>query len=472
MEWLFKCAKESSDFEIRQAARKIKEKIKSENLEVSDTVKSLWEELQNEQVESSERRQESPRELKYFLLKVIKNLEYNVVNQKKFTQISLNNFINKSNHRELAETLKIGFDSTDNYLETTFKLIEELYDEDLNALAKKVVYLFQQQEIEIPESVWEKWYQDQTLQINQSALSENSRKEETNNVLLTTLCSFTQQMSLKESLKSLSHEMSEGLKRCEFQTVKWTNDDITSQVVSFFDKDKILTDSKNEPDKKHINVKIKSFTHVNVKNRKAEFFRDKQRVDESVEQFGERLLNYLKDLCIQDKKELEKHLTEVFIDGVSKSIKILIISDSSLNFKEVWEKAKKIEKCIQYQEESGIAINESKSAKTNRGYQKFYFDENAFRKPTCQFCGKSHYTTNCYQWNIFQENNKDNCKSNRKYPSRQSKSKTDRRVTFSPQRYINSKNNLTLERRESRRAIKCNKCYGFGHFANKCNINK
>ncbi|CAF1004147.1 unnamed protein product [Brachionus calyciflorus] len=274
MEWLFNYAKESNDLEIRNEAQKTIEKLKTDKFIVSDRVKSLWVDFlftNSEQAKLSvktgdrsedslktEDKSDQRREAKDFIGKVLKNLEYNVINQQKFNQLSLDNFINKSDNRELAGKFDIGVDSTDYYLETAFKLIENIDDTNLNNTAFKVVRWLQQREISIPETVWEKWYLetfDDDLQVTESG-SDESSKNEANKALLTTLCSLTKQMSVNkpiriETLRTSSQDVTEWFERFESQTVKWDSDDRASQVVSFFEdmafeKYKIMTDGKND----------------------------------------------------------------------------------------------------------------------------------------------------------------------------------------------------------------------------------
>ncbi|CAF1053362.1 unnamed protein product, partial [Brachionus calyciflorus] len=80
------------------------------------------------------------------------------------------------------------------------------------------------------------------------------------------------------------------------------------------------------------------------KNKKAEFYGAKQRIDEDVEQFGHRILSFVREFNQHDKTEVEKHLTEVFVDGVELNIQNQIINDTYLRFQAVWAKARKIEK--------------------------------------------------------------------------------------------------------------------------------
>ncbi|RNA30813.1 hypothetical protein BpHYR1_015560 [Brachionus plicatilis] len=68
------------------------------------------------------------------------------------------------------------------------------------------------------------------------------------------------------------------------------------------------------------------------KNEKIESYIAKQRLDEDVRQFGHRLLSYMRGLSEEDKKEVEKHLTEAFIDGTEMEVKNQIVTEKSKKF--------------------------------------------------------------------------------------------------------------------------------------------
>ncbi|CAF0985193.1 unnamed protein product [Brachionus calyciflorus] len=104
-----------------------------------------------------------------------------------------------------------------------------------------------------------------------------------------------------------------------------------------------------------------------------------------IEQFGHRLLSYLREFNQHDKT-VEKHLTEVFVDGVELNIQTQIINDKYLPFQAVWAKARKIEKCLnkKSQENTLANVEESLNAiEKNKNEQK------------CHFCGKNYYTNDC-----------------------------------------------------------------------------
>ncbi|CAF1067114.1 unnamed protein product [Brachionus calyciflorus] len=112
------------------------------------------------------------------------------------------------------------------------------------------------------------------------------------------------------------------------------------------------------------------------KNKKAEFYGAKQRIDEDVEQFGHRILSYVREFNQHDKTEVEKHLTEVFVDGVELNIQTQIINDTYLPFQAVWAKARKIEKCLnkKSQENTLVNVEESLNAiEKNKNEQKCHF---------------------------------------------------------------------------------------------------
>ncbi|RNA41993.1 hypothetical protein BpHYR1_051839 [Brachionus plicatilis] len=104
------------------------------------------------------------------------------------------------------------------------------------------------------------------------------------------------------------------------------------------------------------------------KNVKIEFYSAKQRPDEDVEQFGHRLLNYMRELSEEDKKEVEKHLTEVFIDGRRNETFDTI----------------------------GEQVNAVKSNSDSVGKKSLINKE-------CIFCGKNHFTADYFQYKKYLE---------------------------------------------------------------------
>ena len=78
---------------------------------------------------------------------------------------------------------------------------------------------------------------------------------------------------------------------------------------------------------------------------KAELYSAKQEVNESVDEFAQRLLTIQMDWPKVEKPIIEKDMSKVFIRNCNPEIKRLIIADEGLPFNKLWRKARKIEKC-------------------------------------------------------------------------------------------------------------------------------
>ena len=509
IEYIFKIAVESNEAEINEQAKKTIEVMITKKFKIPEAVKLLWnmEELQakisvNNQAKTSG--QLTKNNKIEFLTKAWLNVQYCARIQKKFELASIENFKQKDNNGEIFETLEVNCGSVDEYITFIFKLTEKLNDSKLNRSMLDAFGWMDQREIQIPEEIWVKCIEeiDSIRKIEgvdarkniehisfETADSVVEEDSETNKALLSTLCKLTKTMNINkpvriESLRSSSQNVTEWFERFESQTAKWTNEDRGYEVVSFFEemafeKYKMLTSNKHDyaEIKKHM---IKNLAKIKLKNKKAEFYSAKQRPDESVDQFGHRLLNYLTDLSETDKAELKKHLTEIFVDGVDGALQLHIINDSKLDFQEVWKKAKKLESCYKKKEETVLAINSNETVcGIENSKQKSYTVERNEQKPKCQFCGKDHYTVDCYGWKQFQQRNNTNFQSNQSnsnYQVNQNKPRFNARSateTREPKRtFDNSRLMRSVPNYSRATSFKCFNCNKEGHMSRNCNLNK
>ncbi|CAF1041152.1 unnamed protein product, partial [Brachionus calyciflorus] len=112
-------------------------------------------------------------------------------------------------------------------------------------------------------------------------------------------------------------------KRFELQTPRWTDETRAMQVVTLFGDD--------------------ALQNKTVQATLYEFYGAKQRPDETVEKFSNRLIKYTNEVNEQDKVIMEKRLINVFVRGQVPSLKKILTTNSSNDFDELVRVAKRIE---------------------------------------------------------------------------------------------------------------------------------
>ena len=176
-----------------------------------------------------------------------------------------------------------------------------------------------------------------------------------------------------ESLKNANQNTKEWFRRFEIQTVDWSDEDRGRIVPCFFEEVALNKfDQMNRVDqgyysriKDHLISSFAGSDHAEkcFKN----FFTQKQRSDESIDDFATRLINLTKDLSGNRRIAAQESLSTVFIDGVKANIhKQLIMCDNN-DFDYLIEKAKKLEKLDRVEQTvNSIKENESTNLIKNK----------------------------------------------------------------------------------------------------------
>jgi hypothetical protein len=178
-----------------------------------------------------------------------------------------------------------------------------------------------------------------------------------------------------------------------------------------------------------------------------EFYSAKQEVNESVDEFAQRLLTLERECPLKDKPVIERNKSKIFIKNCNSEIQKMLISDDKLPFNKLWKKARAIEKCIEESKKFAVAstskVDESPTevsaaistdkvkcyvcnkighfAKDCKDKPKYNNNSNKYSKieKNCAFCGRrNHIIANCNELkNLKNENNAKNKNANQKYCS-------------------------------------------------------
>ena len=267
-----------------------------------------------------------------------------------------------------------------------------------------------------------------------------------------------------ETLRNGSQNVRAWFERFELQTSRWDDEERRHEVVSLLEglaleKFKLMTDSKEYKTIKDHLIKNLSSSY-RPKNVKIEFYSARQRPDEDVEQFGHRLLSYMRELNEEDKKEVEKHLTEVFIDGTELEVQKQIVTEKSKKFELVWKKAKQIEKCVGKRDESFNSIGEQVNAvKFNSNLK----EKTSTSDKECIFCGKNHFTVDCFQYKKYLET-----KSTKHVRFDNSGAKSYQRKLYCSICKMDNHTDASCRKKPG----SCYKCGKTGHIKKDCILNK
>ena len=290
-----------------------------------------------------------------------------------------------------------------------------------------------------------------------------------------------------ESLKNANQNVKEWFRRFEIQTIDWSEEDRGRIVPCFFeesalnkfDQMNIFDQNKYSTIKTHLITAFTAPDHAEkcFKN----FFTEKQKSDESIDDFATRLINLIREMNGVRRMAAQESLSTVFIDGVKFSIhKQLTVCDNT-DFDYLVQKAKKVEKLDSVEqtvdsikEDESInlikrknPINNIKSEKQARSVvsnRTETVDSGNWRminkQSNCHLCGsESHYTKNCDRYSIVPKRN-ENSTTNKYQNNTPFKYQNKPRINFnlSPKRMRNNGDEV----------IKCNHCNKMGHSYQQC----
>ncbi|RNA15425.1 hypothetical protein BpHYR1_019283, partial [Brachionus plicatilis] len=152
-----------------------------------------------------------------------------------------------------------------------------------------------------------------------------------------------------ETLRDSSQDVTLWFERFELQTPEWTDETRAIQVVTLFEDDALqkfrqMKNGKSSYSKIKENH-IRNFKKDRTGDIQCDFYGAKQRPDETVEKFSNRLIRYRNEVNEQEKLILEKRVINVFVRGLIPSLKKILATNSSNDFDELVRIAKRIEQC-------------------------------------------------------------------------------------------------------------------------------
>ena len=154
-----------------------------------------------------------------------------------------------------------------------------------------------------------------------------------------------------ETLKNRSQNVTNWFRQFEIHTRGWKDEIRGLEVAKYFEgialqKYELMTENEVEYGyvKKHMIDQLQSSDFSS--DILTEFFNAKQRPDENIDQYGHRLLEYVKDAPIEDREIMEHKLAAVFKKGCTLEVQKLITTSTRTSFNDLWEDARKIEKIV------------------------------------------------------------------------------------------------------------------------------
>jgi hypothetical protein len=219
-----------------------------------------------------------------------------------------------------------------------------------------------------------------------------------------------------ETLKNSKQNVLEWFRSFERQTARWSNDDKAEELISWLsDSAAQLWETMCERDKYNY-TKIKALlTETLGPLEEIEIMQAKLRLaeqshGETIEEYYSRILTFYK--YWDNSEEFKKEAKAAFLRGAIPDIKIAIASLSKLEFQEILKIAKEREKDLA--KDSGqLEITAPIGQASNNYYKKSWqkdsknkfnnLNESQDKKPkvsfkftpTCYYCGKEHFTTEC-----------------------------------------------------------------------------
>jgi uncharacterized protein YegP (UPF0339 family) len=231
-----------------------------------------------------------------------------------------------------------------------------------------------------------------------------------------------------ETLKSSSQNPTNWFDQFEILTKKWDSRTRGLEVASYFEdialqKYKLMRKEESENYEKIREFMIQRLRPANHQFVvKSEFYSARQKAEESIERFGTRLLEYVKESGPEDRCVLSGDLSKVFRNGCRASIRqFLTVVGHELPFEMLWAKAREIEKSLKESEKefSLNSVDEGVNAASERQPIRCYKCSNVGHMakdclsqtgPTqstsiqCKFCGRNdHFTVPCRDYAEFKQ---------------------------------------------------------------------
>jgi hypothetical protein len=416
-----------------------------------------------------------------------------------FTENSLNNFKsgNPEAFRTIVNTIKIDELNKESWIQAVIDASQTCGDLDIGAAGVEIAKEAAKFNIKLTDRHKKLAnIADKSPSKNQHESSTDSENEEDNegsfiwsteNKTKSKPNSFSYKVpTLRiENLKNRNQNVTNWFRQFEIHTRGWKDEIRGLEVAKYFEgialqKYELMAEDEVEYEsiKKHMIEHLQSSDHSS--DILTEFFNAKQRPDENVDQYGHRLLDYVKEAPIEDRQMMEQKLAVVFKKGCTLEIQKLIMASTRETFKDLWEDARKIEKIVAKSETSSIdpvkeTVDAIKKALKCYNCKKEGHIAKDCRAPKtdnrkkCNSCGMTnHDSSECRLAKLLSRMLQQVSKQNTQHPATHSTKSTNYKQT----RTCNfCKKTGHLEAQCRRKFGQCLKCGEAGHKINNCTKN-